>query len=205
MKLNEALNEALNDLFFPKDESCVLCGELSADLICKKCQKELLRYEYKNGNAVYYYGGIAEKTVKGLKFNQKTYLAPIMAELMKEKAFASEFDYIVPVPLFYLRKLSRGYNQSALIAKYICKERFLEPLKRIRYTKKQTKLTGTERIENVKDAFAVKKDYVEKISGKRILLIDDVYTTGSTSKECVTALKKCGVEDVRVLTFTRVH
>ncbi len=116
-----------------------------------------------------------------------------------------EADYILPVPLHTSRLRKRGFNQSLLLAKGIFakkKERIkFDLLSRIVDTIPQTGLTGKQRRKNLKNAFMVTKP--DKIAGKNILLVDDVFTTGSTVQECTKALKQAGCNRVEVVTLCR--
>jgi len=120
----------------------------------------------------------------------------------------SKFDLVVPIPLHRKKLAERGFNQSLILAREIA-GRFSIPLdfttlKRNVYTKSQTTLTRNERKSNVKGAFEVKKP--GEIKGKKILLIDDVFTTGSTARECSRMLIKHKADEVAVLTLARtVH
>jgi ComF family protein len=122
-------------------------------------------------------------------------------------------DLIIPVPL-HLKKLRiRGFNPSFLLVKdWICIAKFLNVklpdipvnsnvLVRGRWTKPQTGLGRKERLENIKNAFNINDG--SKITGKRILLVDDVYTTGATVNECAKVLLKGGAKNVDVLTLAR--
>jgi len=114
------------------------------------------------------------------------------------------FDVIIPVPLYKTKERERGYNQ----AEYLCRginnrlqiEYIKNLVKRTRHTKSQTKLSQSERIENVKDAFEINKNYKGKISGKRIILVDDVVTTGSTLNEIIKELRTEEVSQIFVIT-----
>ncbi len=111
----------------------------------------------------------------------------------------SSVDYIAPVPLHKKRYVERGFNQSERIARILSIQTgipFLDPLKRTRNTMKQATLDRHHRELNVSNAFVVKKDFIEIISGKNIMLIDDVYTTGSTLRECASALTSVGVSEI---------
>lgn len=118
----------------------------------------------------------------------------------------NEIDLIIPVPLHKMKKISRGYNQSLLIAKGIQKysNKQLEPklVKRVRFTKTQTKLTIEQRRENVLNAFKVNDR--TKIFGKSILIVDDVCTTGSTSSELAKTLLQNGAKQVSLATLAVV-
>lgn len=112
---------------------------------------------------------------------------------------------VVPVPLYWFRENSRGFNQSSLIAKSLAEKlglEFLDVLRRTRYTKSQTKLKGSQRRENIKDAFEISSNY-QLPTTPYILLIDDVWTTGSTIRECCWVLKRGGAKKVWVLTLAR--
>jgi len=104
------------------------------------------------------------------------------------------YDFIVPVPLHPLKEKERGFNQSLLIAELIKEELQVpivtEGIIRTKYTKTQTKLSRKEREENVKNAFNIKS--VKRFIGKKLLIVDDVYTTGST----VRSLAKCFPKEV---------
>ncbi|MDD5569289.1 MAG: ComF family protein [Candidatus Pacebacteria bacterium] len=112
---------------------------------------------------------------------------------------------LVPVPLFIKRKKARGFNQAEEIAKIISAKTgakiSLDNLKRIRNTQPQVKLNKMERIENIKNAFAVSN--AEEFKKKIIFLVDDVYTTGATMEECAKELKRAGASEVWGLTAAR--
>lgn len=132
-------------------------------------------------------------------------LALLTAELLAP--FAAEFapDLIVPVPLHVRRLRSRGFNQALLIAELLSKKWDIplsrRGLRRIRWTEPQITLSAAEREKNVKGAFQVRKP--PEIAGRRVLLVDDVYTTGSTVAECCRTLKKAGADKVFVVTVAR--
>jgi len=112
---------------------------------------------------------------------------------------------IVPVPLHRRRKWERGFNQTEVLAKELGRltEFPLETdvLKKIRNIPPQTSLELDERARNVKDAYQTAKE--ERIQGKIILLVDDVYTTGSTLRECASMLKRAGAKEVRAVTVAQ--
>ena len=120
--------------------------------------------------------------------------------------FDEGVDLIVPIPLHFTRLIKRRYNQAALIATELGKLTGIKvdctSVVRHKRTKPQVQFSGHARISNVKGAFSVK--HPEKLKGKRIVLIDDVMTTGSTLKECALAMKKAGAKSVDTLTIARV-
>jgi len=114
-------------------------------------------------------------------------------------------DYMIPVPLHPLRLFQRRFNQAGLIAGALARHHkkpvLLGGLKRIKATEMQARLNAKARAKNVKRAFIVNSKHAEAIKGKKILLIDDVYTTGATIKECTKVLMKSGAAEVTVLTL----
>lgn len=154
------------------------------------------------------YDGIIGEAVREFKFfGQKLYgsfLAALAVERFERKNILADCDIVVPVPLHKKRFEERGYNQSEIIAKRIAmeigKEMDANSLIRIRDTSHQSRLSGYKRIENVKDAFLSDE---ENIYGKRILLIDDIYTMGETANQCAKALKAAGADSVKVFTLCK--
>ncbi|MDG4475500.1 ComF family protein [Thiovibrio frasassiensis] len=125
--------------------------------------------------------------------------------LMPQLAAVAGADWIVPVPLHPKRLRERGFNQALLLARaFFPKDRRIthDLLVRTRVTEPQTRFNGKARRTNLKNAFGVVKP--QHIPGKKILLIDDVFTTGTTVNECARVLKKAGAADVMVLTLARV-
>ena len=116
-----------------------------------------------------------------------------------------QFDVVVPMPLHWLRRWKRGFNQSELLAREIAK-RSCVPVKsfvrRTKATTPQAGLTNAKRRANVKGAFRVRRP--DRVRGLRILLVDDVMTTGATASACARALKECGAARVVLLTVARV-
>ncbi len=133
-------------------------------------------------------------------------LGTLLADYADREFLFSEFDLLVPVPLHRQRLRDRGFNQSLLLARRIAKIHSLPvdtaALQRIRHTQPQTELSGPERRKNIRQAFAVSR--TGSISGKRVLLIDDVFTTGATVQECAKTLLRAGAQQVDVLTLARV-
>jgi competence protein ComFC len=164
---------------------------------------------YSGARSFGYYTAELSRTVQELKFhgrrNLTGLLAPLMAAAFYESWGREDFDLIVPVPLHPRRKRERGYNQSELLARSLARQiaiPFLRALVRVRATLPQVGLTDTERRENVRKAFRCA--YPQKIPGKRILLIDDVMTTGATVASAAQTLLESSALRVSVLTIARV-
>jgi len=150
-----------------------------------------------------YEGGL-EEAIKQLKYHGIKRLASPLSELLL-KTSLPDVDAIIPVPLHGKRLRERGFNQSALIAKGISKRLhrplLINTLIRTRYTTPQVNLTAREREKNIKGAFSVIDG--EDIQGKDIMLIDDVFTTGATVRECSKVLRKAGAGNIYVITLAR--
>ena len=145
------------------------------------------------------YGG-----VKKLAIPLTSLMIKLLEDLINQGFSLTDF-LIVPIPLFYYREHSRGFNQAELLAQEIAKKFNLElatnVLKRSKITASQAKLNSKERQENIKDAFKVADK--EKIKNKKIILVDDLTTTGATLQEAAKTLKKAGVKSVVGLTLAK--
>jgi len=129
-----------------------------------------------------------------------------MIENLADVVAARRPDLVIPVPLHVKRLRKRGFNQALLVAELLAQEWRIplhrQAMKRMRWTEPQINLAAELRRENVKGAFTVPDTAL--VAGKRVLLVDDVFTTGSTVDECARMLKKAGATDVLVATVTRV-
>lgn len=115
------------------------------------------------------------------------------------------FDVVIPMPLHWVRRWRRGFNQSELLAKATARRlgvRMVNAVRRCRATQTQAGLSDSERRENVAGAFRVTRR--RAVAGRRVLLIDDVMTTGATAGACALALKRAGARSVDLLTVARV-
>lgn len=147
--------------------------------------------------------------VHGLKYRDRTDLAAMMAEWMLRAADGTveRCDAILPVPLHRSRMFSRKFNQAAELARHIAQQsdKALLPatLLRIRRTRQQVGLGARAREDNVRGAFAIAKGREADVFGRRLVLVDDVYTTGATVAAATRVLRKAGAADITVLTFAR--
>lgn len=191
-------------LFPPK---CLICGGYSEKCICEACFSRIKFIDRIEGD-VYFIGayeGVLEKAIKLLKFRLKKKMARDLSFIMANHNPFVDFDIIVPVPLHKKRMAERGFNQSSEIAADISriygKPVIDELLIRARDTKHQFELSPRERAWNIKGAFTVKDPL--KVYGKRILIIDDIYTTGATVDECRRCLLSAGAGSVHSLVLSR--
>ncbi|GMR05410.1 MAG: ComF family protein [Thermodesulfobacteriota bacterium] len=192
-----------------KSPLCTLCGvtfisKASEDHLCSECVAT--PPPYARARSVFAYEGPVKEAIRLFKYSGRTTLgAPLggLLGLIKESLPAAA-DLVMPVPLHKKRLRRRGFNQSLMLAAK-ASEIFSSPLvydnlKRVRYTEEQVNLTHGERAANVAGAFVLERP--REAEGKMVALVDDVYTTGATIKECAKVLKKAGAQ-VCSLTLAR--
>lgn len=187
---------------------CAVCGipfqkSAGVDHACGKCLKE--KTPFKEARSAFIYDGAVLEAIHSFKYRGRVILAAPLGRLAAQAAiFSHTPDVIMPVPLHKERLQERGFNQSLLIAKEVAKiikkDVDYMNLKRERLTAPQVDLKAGERARNVEGAFALARP--DEVKGKRVLLVDDVFTTGSTISECSKVLKKAGAE-VFALTLAR--
>ena len=156
------------------------------------------------------YGEVARTLVSRLKYGDRPELALFCARLMSSAGHELWADQplLVPVPLHRARQHQRRYNQSAELALALGRLTGLEVdmglVRRVRRTRQQVGLSGDGRQRNVSGAFAAHPEAVLRARGRRVVLVDDVYTTGATTKAVTRTLQRAGVSEVDVVTFARV-
>lgn len=165
---------------------------------------------YARARAAVRYDDVARTLVHALKYQDRTDLAPAMGRWMARagRELLDDADVLVPVPLHWRRAWRRRYNQSGALAVVIERQTGVklasEALKRIRPTEQQIGLSRPQRASNVQGAFKVAPDRQAVIAGRRIVLIDDVLTSGATVDACARALLRAKAASVDVLVFARV-
>lgn len=151
--------------------------------------------------------GLSGQAIKRFKYSRRLEMLPVMQHWLRAPhclELVEDADMVAPVPLHPTRLKQRGFNQSLLLAQAYPEATLArELLTRVRHTPPQTGLNPKERRDNVKGAFAVPR--LEMAAGKKILVIDDVFTTGATVKECARVLLKAGAHQVNILTIARVR
>jgi len=196
-------------LFPPK---CVLCGTLLKDAeldLCKSCRMEAPVYPIQKSApqfldsfaAVWYYEGSVRKSLLRFKFRNARSFAPAYGRLLAMKLLEVHpegFDVLTWVPVSRRRKFRRGYDQVELIARAVGKELNMTPvplLKKVRHNRPQSGISGAaERRANVLGAY--REIPGRPIAGKRIVLLDDILTTGATAGEAARVLKTAGAKQV---------
>ena len=194
---------------------CHACGvpfefDHGPDALCGACVRA--RAVFERARAVFLYNDVSRDLVTGLKHRDRTHGAPAFGRWLARagRELIAEADLIAPVPLHRLRLWRRRFNQSALLAQALareagCMEKFrADLLQRHRATPTQGGLNASDRRRNVRGAFAVPARHTPMLEGRRVLLIDDVYTTGATLEACTRALLKAGAGGVDALVLARV-
>ena len=153
--------------------------------------------------------GILRDLIHRFKYGRQFYLRRVLAQTLVEgmqvaRIQSDPVDGLVPVPLHPTRLRERGFNQAEALAETLAKRAelpMMRCLERRRYTDTQTRFDRVERMQNLRKAFAMRKN--TKVSGKHLLLLDDVMTTGSTLHECALVLREAGAASVRAITVAR--
>ena len=182
-------------------------GAIDGTFTCANCEDR--RFHFDCAVSRYRANGVVRDLVHRFKYDRCLYLREPLAEWLAEtlddaRITAHPFDYLVPVPLHAARMREREFNQAEVLAQLVAErhgERVLHALKRIRYTTTQTRLDREERMQNLRNAFRVR--HSRSMSGRHLILVDDVFTTGSTVDECARVLKESGAASVRVITVAR--
>ncbi len=182
---------------------CAHCGRqtISATEYCSTCMEVLTSID--RGRSVYTYEQSIASLIMGLKYFNKRYLVDYFAEKLSFLYFQNYFnaDYILSVPSTDKAKRKRGYNQSELLAKAVSERvgvAYLDCLKKIKETKRQAKLNRKDRLKNLDSAFRV--TCRSKVKGKKLVIVDDVSTTGATAEAIAKRLKKAGALRVYLIT-----
>ena len=182
-------------------------GSINTTFACANCAHRTIYFDA--AVAAYRGRGIVRDVIHEFKYNRQIHLRHLLARwvsaaLDDERLRNYQFDVMVPVPLHSARQRERGFNQASLLANLVSRHTSIpcrHLLKRIRYTTTQTALDRSERMENLHNAFRLRKN--ADVRGLRVLLIDDVLTTGSTLGECARVLKGAGAISVHAATAAR--
>jgi len=182
-------------------------GAIATAFTCANCAHRTIYFDA--AVAAYRGRGIVRQIIHDFKYGRQIHLRHLVARWLyaafdDERLRGREFDMIVPVPLHPARQRERGFNQANLLAELLTAQISIPSkpvLKRVRYTTTQTALDRAERMENLHNAFRLRRN--ANVRGLRVLLIDDVLTTGSTLSECARILKRSGAISVHAATAAR--
>jgi competence protein ComFC len=218
---------ALADLFYP--ERCVGCERRAGDVLCRACFDALPRvgkpvcrrcglptafatfvceecknvdFYFRSASAPLKYDGVGKKIVHALKYRgHKRVVGRLAVPLMLQVLDDTRFDAVVPVPLHRSRLRKRGFNQAELLARGVAekmKATVSDTLEVVRSTRDQVELSAAQRRANVAGAYSA----TGPLRGK-ILLVDDVFTTGATMSACAASLVRAGADEVHALSLCR--
>lgn len=191
---------------------CAVCsqpygGEISSIFHCMNCGDRELFFDF--ATAAYRSRGVVRAMIHHFKYHRQLHLRHLLARMLAEgfrdgRCKGIELDTIVPVPLHSARAREREFNQAEVLGRLAGVRLGLtvaDCLQRRRYTLTQTHFHREERFDNLRDAFCMKKG--NKIAGRRVAIVDDVLTTGSTADACARVLREAGAAAVVVITVAR--
>ena len=202
--------ETMANLLFPT--KCVLCGEILTNHetdLCHKCRVEAPEFPQRHTKlsfldswiAVWYYEGYTRSSILRFKFRRARHYAPAYGRMLAMKLlseYPEGFDVLTWVPISPIRKLQRGYDQVELLAKAVGAELGMEPvrtLRKVRHNRPQSGIEGeAQRKANVLGVYRAVNP--ESFRGKRVLMLDDIITTGSTAGEAARVLLTAGAKEV---------
>lgn len=195
-------SECIANLPFVKGHICLNCGMPLDDEsdYCNRCQNQ--KSSFVKNRSPLVYDGEVKRMIHKLKFGKKKYIAQTLGALMADKYLESGMnsEIIVFVPMTESELKKRGFNQAELLAMEVGRRLdipVLPALVKIKDTSQQKELKGKDRASNLEGAFAC---LFEQVKGRKILLVDDVFTTGATANECANTLLKAKAREVCVLT-----
>jgi len=218
------LLEIVLNFFYPN--TCAICEKICDTPICNDCMHRINK-NLISGRKVYIqtkeryfdehiylfrYRDIIRDLIIKYKFNEKSYLYKAFSYMIlknqKIMKYIKKYDIIICVPIHKKRKKCRGYNQSELIIEDVCKnDKTLKYVKdlliKTKNIKPQSSLNKEDRILNISNVYKIDINKKEIIKDRKILIFDDIFTTGSTANECAKILKKYDAEKVGILTIAR--
>jgi ComF family protein len=193
---------------------CHFCPRCSAPDIefpdekgCESCRGK--KFAFRSNRSIYAYGGLGRQMIHELKYRNGRYLLPDMGQMTREFSLNLHGALLVPVPLHWFRRWMRGFNQSELLCGQLARFHDCEVcslLRRRRHTTRQVGLGIRARQRNVEGAFEVNKRMLEKKNiapNRKIVLVDDIFTTGSTLHACASSLAAAGFMHIETLTLAR--
>ena len=215
------LCKEIEKIIFPP--CCLICGKLACDIWCSQCKKEMYEkaiFKVENNKDknlcfekhlyIYIYEDKIRNLILDYKFNEKSYLYKIFSEIIikNEKicGILKKYDIMIPVPIHKKRKKQRGYNQCELIVKEIinkmgCIKYENKVLLKIKNNNMQSSLSKDQRKQNVQNVYKIINK--EKIKDKKVVIFDDIYTTGNTVNSVAKILKENGAKQITIITIAK--
>lgn len=201
-------SDCLNGLDKIDGKLCLKCGEEIVGenvRVCDYCKDR--EYKFNSNHSCFYYNGVSASIIKNLKYNRRKYYAKPIAEIMAERSeFFENVDVITFVPINKKRRRERGFNQSEEIAKHLSKIfniPLVEVLKKEKDGKHQASLNQKDRLKNLRNTFKIIPEKASEVRNKRVLIVDDVFTTGATLSECARVIRVCRPLSVNTVTFAK--
>lgn len=200
----DVCSNCIENIPFIKEPTCNKCGKILNHIgeFCSDCLK--IKHIYTKGWIALEYDDMTREAIHRFKYNNcarySKALVEIMCKAMEDKSILDyKFDLITSVPIHKNKLKKRGYNQSDLLAKglsHTLNIPYKSLIKRIKDTKAQSSLAPKERYNNLKEAFEIDNKEKTKFTNKNILIVDDIYTTGSTINACADKLIDIGINNI---------
>ncbi|MCI8285071.1 MAG: ComF family protein [Firmicutes bacterium] len=208
-ELYSMCQDCLSEISWINNKFCAVCGKGLEDWypeeICGNCLNNEQAYD--RGLSCFQYNKLEREMLYKFKYHGKSFMARSFSEMMydKIKALDWEGDIVIPVPMHKKKERQRGYNQADILAKFMAKRLKIpynrDILIRTKNTAPMSRLSADERKKNLKGAFCVTAEGRRLISGKNVLLADDIYTMGVTAQYCSAVLKESGAESVTIMSM----
>lgn len=206
-KGNCVCTECKEMLPYVAEPVCMRCGrpiDSEQDEFCSSCDRK--KFSYERGFAVFAYDDVMQQAVADFKYRNRRELAEFfsaeLADVFQKKLSGFGAEAFVPVPIHSARKRYRGYNQAEVLCKSLSEQTGIpvrELLKRDRKTAPQKELDAADRLRNLEQAISFHPAEQERGMPKTVILVDDIYTTGSTAEACTRVLLRAGVHKVYLL------
>lgn len=194
------------EVIYPSEGKCVVCKDEEARGICIKC-RENITFSIDDSSCVGYYKGTLKQLILKFKYKQDFVAGQVLVDLLEEKIRDEDKEYYLTfIPITKKRLKERGFNQCKYLADELAFRqgfKVLDCLEKIKETKTQKTLDREERKQNLIGSFRLKNE--NQLKGKKVILIDDVVTTGATIEEGIKTLKKSGVLEIKILTLAKSH
>jgi ComF family protein len=182
-------------------------GDITTAFECTNCRE--MELHFSSARSAVVAKTIVLEIIHRFKYQRELWFEPFLADLLLREALpvlrGQKWDFIAPVPLHPVKQREREFNQAGVLARYLSNAATIplndKLLRRVSPTATQTLLTREQRAENMRGAFAVRNG--AKLNGEKVIILDDVFTTGATTSACAKALKTAGAGDVCVWTVAR--
>ena len=210
-KLIKIIYKSILEIIYPIENYCIICNENEYKGICDICKSKITRIKNCDEDIISYgyYGGVIKDLILKFKYKNNFTAGDILSQFLEEYILEN-IDYkqfiITYIPMTKKAKRKRGFNQCEYIAKKIADSldiRCEKMLIKVKNTQEQKRLRKDERKQNISGSFDIVKNI--NLENKKIILIDDVTTTGFTIKEAYNVLKKYGAKEIKLLTLAKSH